>query len=55
MQPHPNGCLAPNPQKNLGNEGLRLRIDEPAPWFSTDPAMYNRKKKQENILRFLFR
>jgi hypothetical protein len=31
--------------KNRGNEGLRLRIDEPAPWFSTDPAIYNRKKK----------
>ena len=52
LSPDGGGLSNPTPTaawhrilKNRGNEGLRLRIDEPAPWFSTDPAMYNRKKK----------
>jgi hypothetical protein len=40
----PQRLLGTESSKKRGNEGLRLRIDEPAPWFSTDPAMYNRKK-----------
>ena len=40
-------CQEKDLRKNHGNEELRLRNDEPAPWFRIDPAMYNRKKNRK--------